>query len=141
MHYAVSYLKNNCTLTWFNQSCSSWVLTAFDTCLGGGHTCRDFYIIEVMHACIGLGSVERKWVFATNSKIIIPTFVQPDVEELWYLKLWIIWNNESLSLKYERFTTSGFKEIGIRKFEFAATTQFLWKNLQHYNSHIRSKLS
>ena len=33
--------------------------------------------------------------------------------------------NENLSLKYEKFKPSGFKEKGIRKFEFAATTQFL----------------
>ena len=32
---------------------------------------------------------------------------------------------KSLSLKYQRFTPSDFKEIGIRKFEFVAKTQFL----------------
>ena len=30
-----------------------------------------------------------------------------------------------ISLKYQRFTPAGCKEIGIRKFEFVAKTQFL----------------
>ena len=30
------------------------------------------------------------------------------------------------SLKYKRFTPSGIKNIGIRKFEFVAKSQFLW---------------
>ena len=37
-------------------------------------------------------------------------------------------NNESLSLKYQRFTQSGFKEIGIRTFYFAAKTKFLCRD-------------
>ena len=31
-----------------------------------------------------------------------------------------------LSLKYHRFTPSGFKVIGIEKFEFVTKTQFLF---------------
>ena len=31
----------------------------------------------------------------------------------------------SLSLKYQKFTHSSFKDIGIRKFEFVTKTQFL----------------
>ena len=31
----------------------------------------------------------------------------------------------SLSMKYQRFTLSGFEDMGIRKFEFVAKTQFL----------------
>ena len=31
----------------------------------------------------------------------------------------------NLSLKNQRFTPSGWKTIGIRKFEFVAKTQFL----------------
>jgi len=34
-------------------------------------------------------------------------------------------SNNQVSLKYERFTPSGFKDKGIRKFEFVAQTQFL----------------
>ena len=33
----------------------------------------------------------------------------------------------SISLKYHRFTPSGCKDIGLRKFEFVATTQILSK--------------
>ena len=36
------------------------------------------------------------------------------------------WNN--LSLKCQRFTPSGCKEIGIRNLEFIAKTQFLYEN-------------
>ena len=34
--------------------------------------------------------------------------------------------SNDLSLKYQRFTSSGCKHIGIRKFEFVANTQFLY---------------
>ena len=34
--------------------------------------------------------------------------------------------SNSLSLKYQRFTPSGCKDIGVRKFKFAAKTQFLY---------------
>jgi len=30
-----------------------------------------------------------------------------------------------LSMKYQRFTLSGFEDMGIRKFEFVAKTHFL----------------
>ena len=33
--------------------------------------------------------------------------------------------SNNLSLKYHKFTSSGCKDIGIRKFEFVAKTQFL----------------
>ena len=33
--------------------------------------------------------------------------------------------SNNLSLKYQRFTPSGCKDIGIKKFEFVAKTQFL----------------
>ena len=38
----------------------------------------------------------------------------------------IIIRSNSLSVKYQRFTASGFKDIGIRKFEFVAKAQFLF---------------
>ena len=31
-----------------------------------------------------------------------------------------------LSLKYERFTTTGWKDVKIRKFQFVSNNQFLW---------------
>ena len=34
--------------------------------------------------------------------------------------------SNGLSLKYQRFASSGCKDIGFRKFEFAAKTQFLY---------------
>ena len=33
--------------------------------------------------------------------------------------------SNNLSFKYQKFEPSGCKEIGIRKFEFVAKTQFL----------------
>ena len=33
----------------------------------------------------------------------------------------------NVSLKYQRFTSSGCKDIGITKIEFVAKTQFLYK--------------
>jgi len=39
------------------------------------------------------------------------------------------WNN--LSLKYQRFTRSGCEDIGIRKFEFVAKTQFLFIKIEN----------
>ena len=35
--------------------------------------------------------------------------------------------SNSLSLKYQGFSPSGCQDIGIRKFEFVAKTQFLYK--------------
>ena len=34
-------------------------------------------------------------------------------------------NSNNLNLKYQRFTLSGCKDIGIRKLGFVAKTQFL----------------
>ena len=36
--------------------------------------------------------------------------------------------SNSLSLKYQKFTESGCKDIEIRNFEFVTKAQFLWKN-------------
>ena len=38
---------------------------------------------------------------------------------------WVRFNNQSL--KYQRFTPSGWKDIGIRKFEIVAMAQFFFK--------------
>jgi len=40
----------------------------------------------------------------------------------------------NLDLKYQRFTPSGCKGIGIRKFEFLANTQFL--NMSDKNQNL-----
>ena len=47
-----------------------------------------------------------------------------------YCRPWIFQTMNSvksnnLSLKYQRFTTSGSKDIGVSTFEFVAKTQFL----------------
>ena len=34
--------------------------------------------------------------------------------------------SNNLSLKYQRFTPLGYKDIGLRTFKFVAKTQFLW---------------
>ena len=36
--------------------------------------------------------------------------------------------SNNVSLKYQRFTSSGCKDIGFTKTEFVAKTQFLWKS-------------
>ena len=38
------------------------------------------------------------------------------------------WNNTIHSLKYQRSTTSGYKDKGITKSEFETRTQFLYKD-------------
>ena len=63
---------------------------------------------------------KRNWVFFTNSDFLISTALDSNVVDL---SLFVRSNN--ISLKYQRFTTLGSKDIGIRKSEFAATTQFL----------------
>ena len=54
---------------------------------------------------------------------LISKSLQSDVVNLWYFTLKMLAN--SLSWKYQRFKQSGCKDIGIRKFEFVAKTQFL----------------
>ena len=39
---------------------------------------------------------------------------------------YIFWSNKSHNLKFQRFTTLESKDIGIRKAEFVAESQFLW---------------
>ena len=54
--------------------------------------------------------------------------VQPDdVVDLWYVKLWILCTLKKPKFEI-RFTSSGFKELGITKFEFVAKIKILtWK--------------
>ena len=48
----------------------------------------------------------------------IPISLQPDVEDLWYFKLGILFS--------QFLITKGCKDNGIRKLEFVAGAQFLW---------------
>ena len=68
--------------------------------------------------------VKRNGVFATNSNFLITIALPPDGMKLWYFKL-ILLELQIHSLKYIRFRTLGCKDIGIRKSEFVAKTQFL----------------
>ena len=40
--------------------------------------------------------------------------------------------SNNISLKYQRFTSSGYKVIGFTKIEFVAKSQFLCKSFQNY---------
>ena len=46
--------------------------------------------------------------------------LQPNVEELRYFKVKYSVRSNTLRLKYQRFTPSGCKNIGIKRFEFIA---------------------
>ena len=65
---------------------------------------------------------QRNWVFATNSDFLIPISLQPAVVDLSYFRLSI---SNTLILKYQRFTSSVWKYIRIRKVELVAKNQFL----------------
>ena len=60
---------------------------------------------------------QRNWVCVTISFILILISFHPNNIHSVTLK--------NLSLKYQSSTPSGCKDIGIRKFEFVAKTQFL----------------
>ena len=69
---------------------------------------------------------KRNWIFATNPNFLIPT----SLHVAWWCKLlifqtYIIWSNRAHSFTYLRTTTSGCIEIGIRKEECVAKTQFV----------------
>ena len=42
--------------------------------------------------------------------------------------------SNGLSLKYQRFASSGCNDIGFRKYEFAAKTQFLYVHSFHFET-------
>ena len=75
--------------------------------------------------------LKRNWVFTTNSDFIIHLSLEPNVVNFWYFKLLVFDLTEFIVLKYLRSTTSELKDIGFRKAEFVAKTQFLliflWK--------------
>ena len=62
---------------------------------------------------------EKIGVFATNSDILISISVQTNLLDLIDISYNSVRSNY-LSLKYQRFTLSGSKDIGIKKFEFVA---------------------
>ena len=46
--------------------------------------------------------------------------------------------SNNLSLKHQRFTLSGCKDIKIRKFDFVAKTQFLNLQLPSLKIHVKN---
>ena len=65
---------------------------------------------------------ESNWIFAKNSHFPIPISLLPNAVDLWYFKRRIFTRTNNLRLKYQTFTRSYCKDIGIRKFEFLAKT-------------------
>ena len=71
----------------------------------------------------------RNLTIALNSNFLIFKSLQPDDEDLWYI--YFDQQDEtqkvqfSQSLKYQRFTQSGLKDIGIKRIEFEASVQIL----------------
>ena len=85
-----------------------YVCTGPDVC-----RCRAgcMYVQGRMYVCTGrmylLFSCLFLQHFITNSKLL-PIFLQPDYENLWYFNLWFFIH----SLKYQMFTTLGCKDKG-----------------------------
>ena len=67
----------------------------------------------------------RNWVFATNSDFLIPISLDCNVVNLLIFQTISSVRSNNISLKYQRFTTLGFKDIVIINSEFVAKTQFL----------------
>ena len=61
---------------------------------------------------------ERNWVFVTNSTFLISISLLPNVVDLIFQTMNSVRPN-NLSLKYQRFTSSDCKDLGIRQFEFS----------------------
>ena len=59
-------------------------------------------------------------VFATISNFSIPTSLQPDGLNIWYIKLRLFDQTEFIVWINKRFTTFGCKDMQIRKSEFVA---------------------
>ena len=63
--------------------------------------------------------MKRNRLFATNSDLLIPISLDS------FLTMTFV-RSKNISLKYQRFTTLGSKDIGIRKSEFVAKSQLLY---------------
>ena len=68
----------------------------------------------------------KLWIFN-------PHFFGTQCRKSLIIQTYIIWSNRIHSLKYLRSTTLESKDIGFRKAEFVAKTQFLWM----YNIYIK----
>ena len=73
----------------------------------------------------------KKWVYATNSNFLNPLFLQPDVVDLWYLKIWILFDQIVKVWKKQRLTPSCCKIIGF-KIEVWEVNFFKFKLFKSY---------
>ena len=73
---------------------------------------------------VSQGCIQRNWLFATNSDFLIPIFGFQRRKPLKFQTMTFD-RSKNISLKYQRFTTLASKDIGIRKSEFVAKSQFL----------------
>ena len=76
----------------------------------------------------------RKSIIIRNRVLTkIPNLCNPCRRPLIFQAIHSVWSI-NLSLKYQRFTQSFCKDIGIRKFEFGAKTQFLCLQIKMFLS-------
>ena len=78
-------------------------------------------------------SVNRKYFYLAQEKLAKMFGAMMIFQSMNYDK------SISLNLKYQRFTITGCTEIGIRKFEFGAKTQFLWRWIYIRNPYSKSR--
>ena len=78
----------------------------------------------ILYREIDIKLCQRYWVFATTSAFLNPISLDSNVVETMNSV-----RSNNISLKYQRFTTLGSKEIGIINSEFVTTTQFLYKKI------------
>ena len=98
-----------------SMHCSCFLISCF--------FCGEFYSLRAQDS--------RNWVFATNSNFRIPFFA------IWWCKplinqTKIIWSNKIYSLKCQRSTKFGCKDIGIRNQSLCALKTNLSRTLEKY---------
>jgi len=65
-------------------------------------------------------------MFATKSVFLISVSLQPNVIDLLYFYTMNSARLNSLRLKYDRLTPSGFEDLGTRQFQFVGRNQFFF---------------
>ncbi len=74
---------------------------------------------------------QRNWVFATNSDFLIPISLDSNLVKPLTFQTMTSVKSYNISLKYQRFTTLGSKDIGMRKTEFVARIQWIQLLYRH----------
>ena len=59
--------------------------------------------------------LETKWVLATNLDFLFPIYLQPDVVDLWYFNLWILYNQIISKCEIQTLYTIRWQDIRIGK--------------------------